>query len=128
MYYQECTPVNLRGTYSFLVEVGYGFCTALGMLLGQRSVFGHSIILLTGIQLVPAVASLLFLFTCLPDTPKFLIITKKDQKKAMKSLVFFQGKQKENVKLLQKYVEMETEQENDAPASLKVSFCGHWMF
>lgn len=40
----------------------------------------------------------------------------------MKSLVFFQGKQDENIKLLQQYADMESEQPgtNESPATLKV--------
>ncbi|KAI6184506.1 Solute carrier family 2, facilitated glucose transporter member 1 [Aphelenchoides bicaudatus] len=107
MYFQECTPIHLRGTYSFLGAIGFGFCTALGMLFGNRVIFGHSIVLLTGIQLPVVILSLIFLYVFLPDTPKFLMIVKRDQKEAMKSLVFFQGEQKENLVLLQQYADTE---------------------
>jgi hypothetical protein len=41
----------------------------------------------------------------------------------MKSLIFFQGKQEENVKLLQQYVDTESEQQgkSENPATLRVS-------
>jgi hypothetical protein len=41
----------------------------------------------------------------------------------MKSLVFFQGKQEENVKLLQQYADTESAQQgkSESPATLKVS-------
>lgn len=76
MYFQECTPIHLRGICSFLGAIGYGTCTALGMLFGTKLMFGHSIVLLTAVQLPPIALSLIFLYFYLPETPKFLMIVK----------------------------------------------------
>lgn len=75
-YFQECTPVHYRGEFSFLGAMGYGICSTLGMLLGTNFMLGHSLILLTGIQVPPVIIHLIFLFTCLPETPKYLTIVR----------------------------------------------------
>lgn len=48
---------------------------------------------------------------------------RQDQKEALKSIEFFQGEKEENVELLEKYANMETDHEakNEAPANLKAS-------
>jgi hypothetical protein len=50
-------------------------------------------------------------------------VFRQNQKEAMKSLIFFQGEQEENAKVLQQYVDNESEQQgtSEKPATLKVN-------
>lgn len=101
----------MRGAFSFLGEIGYGSMCVLGMLLGLRGVFGDSLTRLLGFSIVPQVFGIVFLFF-IPETPKYLMITKNDREKAMRSLEFFQGVQKENDALLDEYL-CESKEEGD---------------
>uniref|UniRef100_A0A0N5AUY0 MFS domain-containing protein n=1 Tax=Syphacia muris TaxID=451379 RepID=A0A0N5AUY0_9BILA len=103
MYLQECTPLEMRGTFSFLCETGYGLMCLLGMVLGMRVVLGHSLSQLLAVSIFPQIVFVSFLFF-IPETPKYLMITKNDRAKALKSLEFFQGVKKENEVLLDEYI------------------------
>lgn len=61
LYLQECSPIELRGAFSFLGEIGYCLMCVVGMLLGTRSVFGDSLKKLLGFSIIPGLCSLLFL-------------------------------------------------------------------
>jgi hypothetical protein len=74
--FQECTPVHYRGEFSFLAAMGYGLTSTLGMLMGTNFMLGNSLVVLTGIQVPPVIIHLLFIFICLPETPKYLAIIK----------------------------------------------------
>uniref|UniRef100_A0AC35G9N6 Major facilitator superfamily (MFS) profile domain-containing protein n=1 Tax=Panagrolaimus sp. PS1159 TaxID=55785 RepID=A0AC35G9N6_9BILA len=91
LYIQESTPVTYRATFSFLGEIGYGLAAVLGMILGMRNVLGDSLSKLLFYSILPGIPFMLFLFF-IPETPKFLMIVKKDRSAALKSLEFFQGK------------------------------------
>lgn len=115
MYLQECSPMELRGAFSFMCETGYGLMCLLGMLLGMRTVLGDSLKHLTAVSIVPQIFYSFFLLF-IPETPKYLMITKNDRARALKSLEFFQGRKKENETLLDEYAK-EAEGENDCKTS-----------
>ncbi|VDD96106.1 unnamed protein product [Enterobius vermicularis] len=102
MYLQECSPVELRGAFSFMCEIGYGLMCLLGMVLGMRVVLGDSLSQLLSVSIVPQALFVSFLFF-IPETPKYLMITKNNRVAALKSLEFFQGRKKENESLLDEY-------------------------
>uniref|UniRef100_A0A0N5A854 MFS domain-containing protein n=1 Tax=Syphacia muris TaxID=451379 RepID=A0A0N5A854_9BILA len=105
----------MRGAFSFLCEIGYGAMCLLGMILGMRSVLGTSLTRLLGTSIIPQIFFITFL-CFIPETPKYLMITKNNRKKALKSLNFFQGEKKENDALLDRFSE-----ENKEEADLKRS-------
>ncbi|KAI6233964.1 Solute carrier family 2, facilitated glucose transporter member 1 [Aphelenchoides fujianensis] len=113
MFLQECTPTDERGTYSFLAGTGYALLSAVGMVLGMRSVLGESFLTLIAVQLFPVLLSIP-LALVLPETPKFLMIERNDRKAAMKSLVFFQGEKDDNEAILDHFL-LEAEKKADAP-------------
>jgi MFS family permease len=75
LYLQEVSPVQFRGAFSFLGEIGYCVCCVLGMVLGMRSVLGDSLQKLLGYSIAPGIASIFFLLV-IPETPKYLMIVK----------------------------------------------------
>lgn len=115
MYLQECSPLEMRGAFSFMCEIGYGLMCLLGMVLGMRVVFGHSLSQLLSVSIFPQALFVVFLFF-IPETPKYLMITKNDRAAALKSLEFFQGEKKENESLLDEYAR-EAECEGDTKRS-----------
>uniref|UniRef100_A0A0N5AH40 MFS domain-containing protein n=1 Tax=Syphacia muris TaxID=451379 RepID=A0A0N5AH40_9BILA len=97
MYLQECSPAHLRGAFSFMCEIGYGLMCLLGMILGMRAVLGYKLSLLIGFSLIPQVFLTIFL-VFIPETPKYLMITRNDRVRALKSLEFFQGKKSDTIR------------------------------
>ncbi|VDD96639.1 unnamed protein product [Enterobius vermicularis] len=118
LYLQECSPLEMRGAFSFLCEIGYGSMCLLGMVLGMRTVLGDSLSRLLGTSIIPQ----LFFISCLifiPETPKYLMITKNNRSAALKSLKFFQGERKEHENLLDEYAQEALEEGNAKRSSIR---------
>ncbi|CAD5215327.1 unnamed protein product [Bursaphelenchus xylophilus] len=118
LYLQECSPIQYRGTFSFLGEIGYCLMCVLGMVLGMRAVLGSSLPKMLGYSIIPGLVSLLFLFL-IPETPKYLMIVKHDRKGALESLQFFQGEKKENEQLLDAFLQEATHDNSKKRSSIK---------
>uniref|UniRef100_A0AC34F2V7 Major facilitator superfamily (MFS) profile domain-containing protein n=1 Tax=Panagrolaimus sp. ES5 TaxID=591445 RepID=A0AC34F2V7_9BILA len=119
LYIQESSPVAYRATFSFLAEIAYGFSSVLGLLFGMDSVFGNSLSTILLIPIIPGILFTLFV-SCVPDTPKYLMIVKKNRKSALKSLEFFQGEKKENEQLLENFIIEGNHEDHEKQSSFKV--------
>uniref|UniRef100_A0A9J2P5R8 Major facilitator superfamily (MFS) profile domain-containing protein n=1 Tax=Ascaris lumbricoides TaxID=6252 RepID=A0A9J2P5R8_ASCLU len=135
LYIQECSPTHLRGMMSFTSEMSYASMCVLGLALGTDEIFGLKLHYLLGFPIIPCKmlffsilhsielrpAGLLAVIVLLPipETPKFLLITKNNRKAAIKSVQFFHG---ESVDLQNVLSEIEKEGEEEGSSSLKEIF------
>lgn len=113
LYLQEVSPASLRGTMSSLYSTGYATMCLLGMLLGHEGLLGHSLSVLLFVPVIPGILSTAFILW-MPDTPKFLLLVKKDKIAALKSLRFFQGSLPDQALLIDS---MEQHQKDETPAN-----------
>uniref|UniRef100_A0A1I7XR09 MFS domain-containing protein n=1 Tax=Heterorhabditis bacteriophora TaxID=37862 RepID=A0A1I7XR09_HETBA len=60
----------------------------------------HSLSMLLFVPVIPGIVSIAFMYF-VPETPKFLLISRKDKISALASLEFFQGRRDEQVELLE---------------------------
>lgn len=95
LYLQEISPTSLRGTMSSLYSTGYCIMGLFGMMFGHDLMLGHSLPVLLSVPVLAGIPSLIFT-VMMPETPKFLWLSRKDKKSALKSLAFFQGKKEEH--------------------------------
>ncbi|VDO28410.1 unnamed protein product [Haemonchus placei] len=123
LYLQEVSPLSIRGMASFLCEIGYGAMVVLGMVLGMTAVLGSHLGILVLLPIFPLVLSLIFL-VFIPETPKFLMIMRNDRRKALRSLEFFRGSQKENEQLLDLYEREKLQGISQERSTLKI--CETW--
>ncbi|KAL6733746.1 hypothetical protein Aduo_004368 [Ancylostoma duodenale] len=121
LYLQEVSPLSIRGMASFLCEIGYGAMVVLGMVLGMSAVLGGALDILMLVPLVPLTLSLVFLMF-IPETPKFLMIMRGDRERALRSLEFFRGDEKDNERLLDDYEREKLQEASQERSSLKEIF------
>ncbi len=76
---------------SFTSGIVYSLMCLLGMALGTETLLGRDLRLLLGFAIIPSVLAVLVLLP-LPETPKFLLLARKDRKRSMHSLQLFHGK------------------------------------
>ncbi|KIH59343.1 transporter, major facilitator family protein [Ancylostoma duodenale] len=119
LYLQEVSPLSIRGMASFLCEIGYGAMVVLGMVLGMSAVLGGALDILMLVPLVPLTLSLVFLMF-IPETPKFLMIMRGDRERALRSLEFFRGDEKDNERLLDDYEREKLQEASQERSSLKI--------
>ncbi|XP_060992585.1 solute carrier family 2, facilitated glucose transporter member 3-like [Dama dama] len=92
MYIKEISPTALRGTFGALNQLGI----VIGILVAQ--IFGLEVILgtkdlwplLLGFTIIPAIIQLAALPFC-PESPRFLLINRKEEEKAKEVLQRFWG-------------------------------------
>uniref|UniRef100_A0A915A5M2 Major facilitator superfamily (MFS) profile domain-containing protein n=2 Tax=Parascaris univalens TaxID=6257 RepID=A0A915A5M2_PARUN len=118
LYIQECSPTHLRGMMSFTSEMSYASMCVLGLALGTDEIFGLKLNYLFGFPIIPCLLAVIVLLP-IPETPKFLLITKNNQKGAKKSVEFFHG---ESVDLQNVLSEIEKESDEESSSSLKEIF------
>ncbi|GMS81084.1 hypothetical protein PENTCL1PPCAC_3259 [Pristionchus entomophagus] len=118
---QESSPSSLRGTMSFYAEMAFVVTNAIGVVCGMRIVLGSNLLLLTGLAIIPALFSLLIVWP-FHESPKFLLLKKKDAEAAKKSLRFYQNADAEECDRFLREAEEETandgKMENDSPPGL----------
>ncbi|KAH7729424.1 General substrate transporter [Aphelenchoides avenae] len=73
------------------------------MILGTRFILGHSLTWLLFVPVIPGILSLVFLLL-IPETPKFLMITKNNRIEAAKSLKFYQTLDDDGDDILEEYM------------------------
>ncbi|GMS95448.1 hypothetical protein PENTCL1PPCAC_17623 [Pristionchus entomophagus] len=115
---QESSPSSLRGTMSFYAEMAFVITNAIGVVCGMRIVLGWNLLLLTGLAIIPSLFSLLIIFP-FHESPKFLLLKKKDAEAAKNSLRFYQNADAEECDRFLREAEEETAKggkiENESP-------------
>lgn len=85
----------------------------VGMALGTETLLGRDLRLLLGFSIIPSLLAIIVLLP-LPETPKFLLLARKDRKRSMQSLQLFHGKSSiAELDFQLKAIEMEAEENMD---------------
>uniref|UniRef100_A0A914XF83 Major facilitator superfamily (MFS) profile domain-containing protein n=1 Tax=Plectus sambesii TaxID=2011161 RepID=A0A914XF83_9BILA len=121
LFLQEVAPTAIRGRISSYPAFCLTLTTLLGIICGLPVVLGENLFVLIGLPVIPSLCALLFLAPC-PETPKFLLINRKDKDKANKSIVFFQGKDIN----IEKVLEAISAESQDEVGSQKTSLGEIW--
>ncbi|CAI2340572.1 unnamed protein product [Caenorhabditis sp. 36 PRJEB53466] len=100
LFLQECSPTHLRGNFSFLSEISYSFMTMVGSFLGQDYILGGHVFWLC-FFVVPFCLFFTLALFILPETPKFLLISRNAEEEAMKAVKFYHGKQIDGKRVLE---------------------------
>ncbi|CAJ0573915.1 unnamed protein product, partial [Mesorhabditis spiculigera] len=90
LYLNEVAPTEYRGVMSCLADITYSGMCLVGMFLGTDQILGRHLVWLLAVPIPLSAIALVVLFF-LPETPKFLLIVKRDRKRAEKSVKFYQG-------------------------------------
>ncbi|VDM59571.1 unnamed protein product [Angiostrongylus costaricensis] len=90
LFLQETSPTEYRGMTSFLSENTFTATTVMGIGFGMDTIFGKNLPVLTGISTIPAIISIIIVIP-LRETPKYLLINRKNRKAAKESLKFYRG-------------------------------------
>ncbi|KAI1719976.1 carbon-nitrogen hydrolase domain-containing protein [Ditylenchus destructor] len=88
LFLQEIPPAEMRGRLSFFAEMAFVMLNAFGVIMGMGTMLGGHIIILVGIAIIPAIFSLIVLIP-LHETPKFLLVQKKDKDSATLAAAFY---------------------------------------
>uniref|UniRef100_A0A0N4ZB01 MFS domain-containing protein n=1 Tax=Parastrongyloides trichosuri TaxID=131310 RepID=A0A0N4ZB01_PARTI len=120
LYLQEVSPPSMRGMVCFLAEIGYSLMCVLGMVLGMKSIFGESLEKLLAVPIIPGIVALIFL-SFIPETPKYLMLIKKNRKDALRSLQFFQGESRKHEKTVDDYTQELSDDNNTIEGESSIS-------
>ncbi|XGW09584.1 hypothetical protein V3C99_011678 [Haemonchus contortus] len=90
LYLQECSPTHKRGMMTFLSEISYSSMCFVGMMLGTRQMLGGDLTALMTFA-IPFCAFFFVALFFLPETPKFLLISRSNLPAAERSVRFYHG-------------------------------------
>uniref|UniRef100_A0A8R1DX14 MFS domain-containing protein n=1 Tax=Caenorhabditis japonica TaxID=281687 RepID=A0A8R1DX14_CAEJA len=124
LFLQECSPTHLRGNFSFLSEISYSFMTMVGSFLGQDYVLGSHLFWLC-FSIVPFCLFFTIVLIFLPETPKFLLLTKDDEKSAEQSVKYYHGDEadaKQVLETIRKEAECESKEKSSTVTKMKEMF------
>uniref|UniRef100_A0A915DMV7 Major facilitator superfamily (MFS) profile domain-containing protein n=1 Tax=Ditylenchus dipsaci TaxID=166011 RepID=A0A915DMV7_9BILA len=86
----EAVPCKLRGTCFFVAGVSFSATVLLGMVFGTDYLLGENLLMLIAFGLLPIIPCC-FITLQIKESPKFLLLTRKDREGAKESLLFYQG-------------------------------------
>uniref|UniRef100_A0A914WG15 Major facilitator superfamily (MFS) profile domain-containing protein n=1 Tax=Plectus sambesii TaxID=2011161 RepID=A0A914WG15_9BILA len=121
LFLQEVAPTAIRGRISSYPELCLTLTNLLGIICGLHNILGENLFVLIGLPIIANLCALLFLAPC-PETPKFLLINRKDKVKANESIVFLQGKDIN----IEKVLEAISAESQDEISSQKTSLKEVW--
>ncbi|KAJ1346793.1 hypothetical protein KIN20_001694 [Parelaphostrongylus tenuis] len=115
----ECSPTNQRGAMTFLSEISYSSMCLVGMMLGTRQLLGNNLVALMAFA-VPFCAFFFLVLLFLPETPKFLLISRSNRAEAERSVIFYHGSDNDLDTVIKEIV-MEAEMEPVAASWSSIS-------
>jgi Sugar (and other) transporter len=109
----ESVPAFCRGTANFVAGTTLPMGMVVGMAAGMDEVFGQRLTVLVGVCSLPVLLATVTAFF-IPESPKYLLLVKKDRQAALESLVFYQGMNVDHGVLLDEIQAEEEEGESAA--------------
>lgn len=89
----------MRGIMSFYAEMSFVFMNLIGIIAGMSFIFGQNLPYLIGFGIIPGIIAIAIVLP-FPETPKFLLIVRKNRQLAERSLNFYQGEKRGNEEIL----------------------------
>ncbi|KAK5863444.1 hypothetical protein PBY51_000473 [Eleginops maclovinus] len=110
MYLGELAPKNLRGAIGIVPQLFITIGILSAQVLGIRNILGNSTgwTLMLGLTGIPALVELLLL-PFFPESPRYLLIQRGDEKTALKSLQRLRGREDVDAELSEMRLEGESE-------------------
>lgn len=87
-FLKEISPISMRGEMGFFSEMAFVINNLFGMILGMSTVLGNHLLYLVGFSIIPTLISIIMIYP-LHETPKFLLLKKKDRFKATNAIKFY---------------------------------------
>uniref|UniRef100_A0A3P8V4L3 Solute carrier family 2, facilitated glucose transporter member 5 n=1 Tax=Cynoglossus semilaevis TaxID=244447 RepID=A0A3P8V4L3_CYNSE len=110
MYLGELSPKNLRGAIGIVPQLFITIGILCAQVLGIRHILGNSTgwTLMLGLTAIPAAIELILLPFC-PESPRYMLIQRKDEKTARKALQRLRGWDDVDAELSEMHLEDQSE-------------------
>ncbi|GMT16273.1 hypothetical protein PFISCL1PPCAC_7570 [Pristionchus fissidentatus] len=117
LYLQESPPTSKRGAASYCSEVVFAAMCIVGMMLGTDELLGANLPWLLAVNIFPCALSILIILL-VPETPKFLLIKRKDRAAAEAAIRFHHGWDADVEEVVQELL-LEADEDSHAAHSFK---------
>uniref|UniRef100_A0A0N5BTZ7 MFS domain-containing protein n=1 Tax=Strongyloides papillosus TaxID=174720 RepID=A0A0N5BTZ7_STREA len=118
LYLQESAPTHYRGIAGFISEISFAVSCLIGMFLGMSSILGSHLFWFLFFPIIPCAISVVAIWL-MKETPKFLLIVKKDYTQTIEAIKFYHGKDVDYQGVM-KEIELESREDEETKHFFKL--------